>query len=566
MPEGLLAPRLYRAAFLPALLAMIIVAFSLQEPAGPASPELSPPGFSAARAQVMAEQAVRHYGARQSGSTGDARFAELVEARLKDAGFETSSSSYSASTLSGRRTLKNVVATRPGPTDRRLLVIASRDGAHGELVRSGALETGILVELARVLEGRTFEHTLVLASVSGGLDGGLGVSRLLQDLRGPFDAVIVVRNIGARAVDAPVLAGGDSRTLPDQAFTQTVRRIAGVEFGRVGEDQHRSLPAQLVRLGFPLALGEQANMAATGVSGVSVSPAGEPLTSTGPGAAQRAGSTGRTALRALTTFDASTASPPPAAAPLRVGNKQIPQWAIVLLIGTLFFPLVIAGVDAWARAHRRRLSNQRGLLAPAIALVWLLALGLLLRAAGLTGVIDAPPMAPDPGAVDGAGATVLGVVFLLLALAGVFVAAGSARQASPKGGEAAYSLWIVFAGLAVFAVNPIAAGFLLLLCHLMLLMLLTSATPPRRQIGLLLLIGVAPLLLAAVYYPVVFSIAPGGVVRYAVLLLCGGFVSLPALAVGCAFAAAACTALIQLWWSAPRPRMQGDRRRVTQSF
>lgn len=566
MPDGLLAPRLYRAAFLPALLALIVVAFSLQEPTGPISPELSPPGFSAARAQQVAAQAVEHYGARQSGSVGDAQFAELVEARLKDVGFGTSTKAFTATTLNGRRTLTNVVGVRPGPTDRRLLVIASRDGSPGKLKRAGALETGVLLELARVLQGRTFEHTLVLASVSGGVDGGLGAARLLRELHGPLDAVVVVRNVTAQLVDAPVLTAGDSRLVPDGGFVGTVRRIAGVEFGRAGEDRRRSLPAQLVRLGFPVALGEQAGMAAAGINGLSISPAGEPLVASDADATELAGSSGRTVLRTLTTLDGDSRATPPGAAPLRIGGMQIPQWAIVLLIGTLFFPLVIAAVDAWARSHRRRRSGQRGMLAPAIALVWLLALGLLLRAAGLSGILDAPGLPPDPGAVSGAGASVLGVLALVLAVAGVLVAAGSARQASPKGGEAAFALWIVFAGLAIFAVNPLAAGFVLVLSHLLLLMLLTSAAPRRRQVALLTLIGIAPLLLAATYYPVVFAIAPGGVLRYGVLLLSGGFVSLPALVAGCAFVAAAGTALIQLWWSAPRPSEQGTRRRVTQSF
>lgn len=552
MPDGLLAPRLYRAAFAPALFALIVLAFSLQDPARSIAPELSPPGFSAARAQVFANQAVANYGARESGSIQDSRLADLVAARLQAVGFTMSTQRFAATTLSGRRTLENVIGIRPGPSDRRLLVIASRDGAPGELARSGALETGILLELARVLERRTFEHTLVLASVSGGIDGGLGADHLVSHLRGPFDAVLVLRNVGGGVSSAPVLTTSDSRTMPDQRFVQTVRRIVALEFGRAGDDARRSIPAQLVRLGFPVALGEQSTMPAAGISAASISPAGEPLKAPGAKSQREAFQVGQVTLRTLTTMDDAFAPEPPSATPLRVGGKLIPQWALTLLIGALIFPLLVASIDAWARARRWRQVAQRGLLAPAIALGWLLVIGFLLRAVGFSGMLDSPPLAPDPAAVSGAGASVIGAAALLLAVLGVMVAAGAARQATPKGGEAAFALWVVFTGLIVFAVNPIAAGFLLVLMHLLVLMLLTAEPVRRRQVGVLTVIGLVPLGLVAVYYPAAFGIGAGGLLRYAVVLESGGFISPLALAAGCAFVAAAGTALIHLWWSAPR--------------
>jgi hypothetical protein len=566
VPEGLLAPRLYRAAFVPALFALIVLAFSLQEPAGPAAPELSPPGFSALRAEQFAAQAVGNYGARESGSIADKRMAELMAARIESSGFTTSSSSFSATTLSGRRELRNVVGIRPGPSDRRLLVIASRDGAKGELLRSGALESGILVELARVLEGRTFEHTLVLASVSGGVDGGLGAARLTQSLRGPFDAVLVLRNVGSKVERSPVLAAGDSRMRPDERYVRTVRRIAAIEFAQASTDQRRSVLGQVVRLGFPLALGEQASFAAAGLSAVSVSPGGESLGSPGADSGEQVRDSGQIALRTLTTMDNAFRLEPPASTPILVGGKLIPQWALVLLIAGLLFPLVVAAIDAWARARRRLNPSQRGLLAPAIAFGWLLVIAFLLRGIGLTGMIDAPALAPNPAGVSGIAATVFGVLAILLGLAGVLVGAAAARQASPKGGEAAFALWIVFAGLAVFAVNPIAAGFLLPLLHLSVLLLLASDTVRRRSVALCALIGLLPLLIAVVYYVSTFEIGVGGILRYAVLLEAGGFISPAALVVGSAATAALGTALIQLWWSAPRPAATGTRRPLAQPF
>lgn len=566
MPEGLLAPRLYRAAFAPALFALIVLAFSLQDPGRSITPELSPPGFSASQATTFAAQAVTNYGAREAGSEADGHFADLIAARLDAVGFRIAQTHFDATTLSGRRNLTNVVGVRAGPSDRRLLVIASRDGYPGDLKRAGALETGILLELARVLEGRTFDHTIVLASVSGGIDGGLGAEHLIKTLRGPFDAVLVVRNAGVTLADAPVLIAGDSRMLPDERYVRTVRRIAGIEFRRAGEDQRRSVPAQLVRMGFPLALGEQSTFSGNGVSGASVSPGGEPLGRPGSASSLQTTQIGQIALRTLTTMDDSFRPEPPHAAQLRVGGKLIPQWALVLLIGALFFPLIVASIDAWARARRWRQISQRGLLAPALAGVWLLVIAFLLRGAGISGIIHAPPLAPDPAAVTGAGATAIGLLAFVLAVLGVLVAAGAARQATPKGGEAAYALWIVFTGLIVFVINPIAAGFLILLLHLVVLMLLTSSTPRRRQIAAMTLLGLAPLIGVVIYYPAVFGIAIGGVLRYAVLLTAGGFVGPLALAAGCAITAALGTSLIHLWWSAPREADGPARRPVTQPF
>ena len=134
MPEGLLAPRLYRAAFAPALFALIVLAFSLQQPPRSVEPELSPPGFSAARAEVFANQAIENYGARESGSIAG-RAASAISSRRDStpSASRRRAARFDATTLNGSRKLTNVVGTRPGPSDRRLLVIASRDGAPGKL-------------------------------------------------------------------------------------------------------------------------------------------------------------------------------------------------------------------------------------------------------------------------------------------------------------------------------------------------------------------------------------------------------------------------------------------------
>ncbi|MFY9468901.1 MAG: hypothetical protein WAP37_02140 [Solirubrobacterales bacterium] len=552
MPLGLLEPRLYRAAFAPALLALIVLAFSLEDPQRAFAPELAPPTFSAQRAIAAGRQLVDQYGARESGSRQDADVAGLVAGRLKAAGFDAARYRFDAKTLNGKRELINVLGMRAGPSDRRLVIVTSRDGSPGVLDRAGAVETGVLLELARVLQGRSFDHTIVLASVSGSADGGLGADELARRLRRPVDAVIVLRNLTAEPADPAIVAQNDSRLRPDPRFERTMNQIALRELGR--RPAEHSTIGQLVRIGYPVALGEQATYAARRLSAVSVSPGGEPLGAAGFSRVSQVAAAGTTALRSLTTFDGDYRPSPPSPEQLGIGGKLVPGWAIILFIGSLLLPLVVIAVDGWARARRWDESSTRGLLAPPLAMLWLAIVALALRAIGWVGLIDAPSLPAEPAAIDSTGALVVGSGLIALALFGVLVAAAGTRQITPKGGEAGFALWIAAAALGLFSLNPIAAGFWLLLAHLLVIMLLAGTRPRRLQIWGLTLAGAVPVAVAMIYYPLAFDLGLTGSVRFAVLLQAGGFVGLFATAAICALTAAILTALLHLHWTAPVPR------------
>lgn len=551
MPLGLLEPRLYRAAFAVAFLALVVLAFSLRDAPRGLSPEPAPPTFSAQRAMTTARRITSEFGPRVSGSRQDEAVAALVKTSFEENGFVTTRHRFGANTLRGERELVNVVGLRAGPTDRRLVIVASRDGHPGALWRSGSVETGILVELARVLQGRAFSHTLVLASVSGGADGGLGAAELARRLRRPVDGVIVLRNIATPLKGSVTLARFDSRMTSDERFVRTVARAAASEFD--GGEQSLTVPGQLVRMGFPLALGEQATFPGRGLSAVAVSPGGEALTATTPAGGSRVAAGGRAALRALTTLDGATRPAATRPGDLKVGGKVIPVWALILFIGTLLLPLVVVAVDGWARARRRDETSTRGLAAPLMALAPLVALALLLRVLGAVGLIDAPPLPAEPEAATAAGPVVIGVAAIVLGVVGMLVAVAAARQLTPKGGEAGFSLWLAFAGIALFAVNPVAAAFWLLPLHLVMLLLLAGVRPRRTQVWLTVLAGMLPLALAAAYYPVALGMDVPGTLRFAVLLQAGGFVGPTATVAGCMAVAAVFAAVIQLHWTAPTP-------------
>ncbi|MBJ7347091.1 MAG: hypothetical protein JHC87_00820 [Thermoleophilaceae bacterium] len=536
MTVGLLEPRLYRAAFIPALFALVLMMFSLEPQPRPVAPSLQPPAFSGIRVANAAATLQERYGARQEGSSQDAAAAGFVKRQLLANDFTAHSYATTARTVDGRRALTNVVGVRPGLTDRRLVVVASRDGLRGNFEAVGAYETAALLEMSRVIEGRSLRHTVVLASTDGGVSGGAGAAELAHQLKGPIDAVFVLRNLpAAKTIGRPVLADTNRRLVPATGLIRSVDAAYRAELRR--STGQRSLPAQLVRMGFPLALGEQAAIAEGGLGAVALSPAGEPLVVPGSQAAASAGSSGRALLRTMIALDARNTSNPLQRPVVKLGDKQIPSLPLVLLIAALTLPLLVIAVDSWARARRRRELSARGVAAPLVALVPLLAVLLALRALGVVGAIDAPAFAPDPAAYTGGFVLVLGVIFCLLAVFGIFAVGRLSAHAANAGGEAGLALWLAFFTLAAFALNPVATAFALPLIHVTMLMLLSDENPRTLQVVPLVTVAATPLIFALLYFPIALQMGPPQSIWFATTLLAGGFISPVALLVEAAILA-----------------------------
>ena len=194
--------RVYRAAFIPALLALFVVAFSLQGRPSPARTRAIADAFDPARA--FGTPAIRDsllqlgaaYPDRRPGSSGDAALADRVGDVLGAAGFDVARSTEEGRTVDGPADLETVVGVRPGRSSRRIVVLAHRDalGSPGLAELSG---TAALLELARIfrtqvpseeaeqtapgrpqLVGRDLAKTLVLVSTSGGTRRRRGGARL----------------------------------------------------------------------------------------------------------------------------------------------------------------------------------------------------------------------------------------------------------------------------------------------------------------------------------------------------------------------------------------------------
>ena len=261
----MLDPRIYRAAFVPVVLALIVAAFSLSDRPAPITTTLPADAFDGARAhgpRTGLEALARAYPDRDPGGIGDAGLAKLVAGELRANGFRTSTRSFTADTTDGERTLQTVVGVRAGSSSSRPVVLTHRDAQRGP-ARAELSGTAALLELARVFSGRRLNRTLVLVSTSGGSAGAAGAEDFARH-RGP-------RRRGARARRP---RGHDAAQADRRAVVRRRRRRAApapahdrrgaAHRGRSGAGAARA-PGQFARLAFPFTVGEQGVLAEAGL-------------------------------------------------------------------------------------------------------------------------------------------------------------------------------------------------------------------------------------------------------------------------------------------------------------
>jgi hypothetical protein len=528
-----LDPRIYRAGFLPILFALVLVGFSLRELPRPLTASLAPDAFDGAAAFAQLDRLAREAPLRRPGSRGDGLVARRVEQTLRANGFRIGVRRFSAQTVDGERELQTVVGERAGFSNRRILVVAHRD-ALGRGARAELSGTAALLELARVLGGRTLKRTLVLASTSGGTAGLAAADQLARQPGGPVDAVLVLGDMAGTHVDRPlVVPWSQSTALAPLELRRTVETALMTE-ARLPTGTIRP-GVQLARLAFPVTLGEQGPFNARGLGAVLLSASGERIPAAdAPVSAAQLTAFGRAALRSIGALDGGN-DVPGSTTYLTLERKVLPAWPVRLLAIALLLPVLLATVDAFARVRRRR--ERVGMW-----LRWVLVNALPFVVAGLaavglfrTGLLDAAPAAPVAGAANAPNAAAL-LSVVALALLSWFARRPLLRvlgvEGEPGGGGATATVIVLCVVVViVWIANPYASLLLIPALHLWLLAMAPETRLPRPAALALWGVGLVPPLLIAYAVAQQLGLDPLELAWMLLLLTAGGGISLPAVLV-----------------------------------
>jgi hypothetical protein len=539
--------RLYRTGLVPVVFALAIAAFSLTSHPRALTARLAPDAFQGSRALSELNTLAAAYPDRRPGSSGDQRLARAITHTLEGlggtagGGFSVQTHQFSGQTIDGERSLSTIVATRPGSTSERPVVILAHRDAAATGSRAELSGTAALLELARVFASRQTRRTIVLVSTSGGSGGAAGAADFAAGLRAPLDAAIVLGDVAgtrrARPFVVPFSDGyGSAPVQLQRTVTDAFKREAGLDPGAP------SAAGQLAHLSFPFAVGEQGRLQGAGVPSVLVQLSGE----RGPTAreavsAERLEGSGRAVLSAVDALDAAPdiSSRPETGVVLQ--RKTLPAWALRLVLAALLFGPLLVAVDGLARARRRRLSAGRWVLWTLSCSLPFLACAVFAYLLGVLGILGAAPptpVAPSALPFDGAAAAAVVSVLLVLGLAWLQWHAFIRRRgwgARPDPEVAGLSMLLVLLAVAilVWALNPFAALLLIPALHLWLLLAAPELRPrPLPALGLVAS-GLFPLALLVFFYAHQLGLGPATVVWTALLLVAGGHVGPPAAILWC---------------------------------
>ena len=416
-------PRIYGLSFIPVLLALVVLMFSVEPIPEPAAvPESFASDFDGRRAGAAARRLVQAAPARTPGSSGDADAADAVADRFGEIGTGTVAEQPYEGRFDGDDVeLTNVLLTLPGNSSRTVVVVAARDAGRGSGATSSAAATGTLLELADNLGSRSHEKTIVLVSADGGAEGASGMREFLEsyptlDL---VDAVIVVAGPGPSDPAEPhVLAWSTDASSSSAGLIETAKGVVTEEADLPAGQG--SFLANVFRLAIPSGLGSEAVAVSEGVDAVAISGVGErspdPSEDTVADISDETmGKLGNAVLAlvlAIDGADSGLAHGP--GVHLTLAGNLIPGWAIALLAVTLLLPALTASIDGMARAARRREPAAGSLLwASSRALPFLAALALAYLLA-LVGIAPDPEFPFDPG-LYGFGWRSAGVMVALVA-------------------------------------------------------------------------------------------------------------------------------------------------------
>ncbi len=484
-------PRLLRLAYVPALLALVLVMFSLEGVPAAIEP-VTPTGTFDGEAAARAAREIARLGARPPGSAADGEAADLVRRSFNQApAGAVSEQTFEAEVDGEATTLRNVLVTLPGDGS-GLVVIAADRSSNGPGEATSAAAGGVLTELARAL-GVGHRSTYLLASTTGGAHG---LEALLAGLSEPelVDSVIVIEQPGAEEPRAPyaVTSSLDTASGPLQ-LRETAEGVIETQAGIVSPGQ--SAFGQLARLAFPSGIGGQAALISDGYEAIAISSHGERrLGDDQPASAETIDAFGRSAFSLLDAIDLAGSLEPGRDTYIESGENLIPGWTLAALALALLLPGLLASIDGCARASRRGARLVAALLwAGARCLPFVGALAALYGLA-LGGLIPRPGFPFDPASFEpGARSSIaFGLIALALALSAYLLRRlGVTGRTAPPGSIAAAGLIIALATLALWLANPYLA---LLAAPAANVWVLADAPATRRRAALVLTAVVASLI------------------------------------------------------------------------
>src|SRR5438067_4376142 len=280
--------RLYRGTWLLVGLPLLVLAFSVARPTP--LPRAFLPEFDGQTTKQLADQLATDYPNRFPGSLAAA---DWFRDQLRSYGLPLRTERFSAVIPGrGRIQMQDLVAEAIGRSPGTIVVMAHRDNdGSGPGANDNASGTAMLIQLARAYgappgfpSGALHpNHTILFLSTDGGAFGGLGAAWFAAHSPGRHDVAAVI-NLDAVGGTGPVRLqfNGDTPRTPSGTFLETIAARVAAQIGhRPGRP---SALDQLIDLGFPFSLYEQAPFIAKGIAAVTITTAGDkppnPLTDT----------------------------------------------------------------------------------------------------------------------------------------------------------------------------------------------------------------------------------------------------------------------------------------------
>ncbi len=500
--------RVYRIAWILAIVGILLVLLTLKSPGVVPSPAVPPAinGVAIVNATATVDALAP---TRAPGSAGDQAVAAWVQQQfLASSGSQSSvtgaarvgeqdfAARWQGRLIHGTNVYLSLPGTLTGASQLPAIVIAApRDAPPG--VAADASATGMLVALAQLSANTTHQRSLIFVSADASTVGNAGMRWFLPKVHGVKVGAVI--NIDAPDESPPAgavwvwPAGRDNRQALDleQMARTAITRAGGTAAPQPG------VVTQLLRLAVPQTFGDQAPAIAEGVPAVTV--AGRPDTPVyGPssaGASQLA-VFGNTVLGLAGSLDGMTAIPGPSAAVFVVG-RQLDAVAMMIILFLVIMPVLAVAIDTGLRLRRAHIGWRPGLTALGWrVLPWLVAAGtgMALARAGLMPGMSAGEV-PQPGdaPVLVRSLVALATVVVVGLVMSIWSASHIARLTLIPASDVAASLGGLGVMLvAAFAFRPFMIVMVVVAAHAAVLALTASR---RWQLGIATVIAVVPAVL-----------------------------------------------------------------------